>query len=112
VIILHANVLIGFLDVTDPRHDASLDLLERHFVDGFGRNVLTVAEALVHPTRVGRQDAAAASLATIGVQVVTELHFAGLSDCREHRHSSRYQRAIDCRQLRHSSTLAFAQGGE
>ena len=70
VIILDANVLIGFLDATDPHHDASLDLLERHFVDGFGSNVLTVAEALVHPTRVGRQDAAAASLAKIGVQVI------------------------------------------
>ncbi len=70
MIILDANVLIGFLDADDPHHLASLDLLERHFVEGFGSNVLTVAEALVHPTRVGRQDAAAASLAQIGVQVI------------------------------------------
>jgi predicted nucleic acid-binding protein len=70
VIILDANVLIGFLDATDPHHDGSLDLLERHFVDGFGSNVLTVAEALVHPTRVERQDAAMASLVRIGVQVI------------------------------------------
>ena len=70
MIVLDANVLIGFLDATDPHHDASLALLERHFVDGFASNVLTVAEALVHPTRVERQDAAMASLTRIGVQVI------------------------------------------
>jgi len=68
VIVLDANVVIGFLDANDPHHEASLDLLERHFVDGFGCNVLTVAEALVHPSRVDRQDAALASLTRIGVQ--------------------------------------------
>ena len=70
MIVLDANVLIGFLDGTDPHHDASLDLLERHFVDGFGSNVLTVAEALVHPTRVNLQDAAMASLVRVGVQTI------------------------------------------
>jgi predicted nucleic acid-binding protein len=70
VIVLDANVVIGFLDANDPHHAASLDLLERHFVDGFGCNVLTVAEALVHPTRADRQDAALASLNRIGVQVI------------------------------------------
>jgi predicted nucleic acid-binding protein len=70
VIILDANVLIGFLDATDPHHAASVDLLERHFVDGFASSVLTVAEALVHPTRAERQDAALASLLRVGVQVV------------------------------------------
>jgi len=68
VIVLDANVVIGFLDANDPHHEASLDLLERHFVDGFGCSVLTVAEALVHPSRVDRQDAALASLTRIGVQ--------------------------------------------
>jgi len=70
VIVLDANVVIGFLDANDPHHAASLDLLERHFVDGFGCSVLTVAEALVHPTRVDRQDAALASLTRIGVQMI------------------------------------------
>ena len=71
MIILDANVLIGFLDATDPHHAASVNLLERRFVDGFGSSVLTVAEALVHPTRVGRQDAAMAALLRIGGQVIT-----------------------------------------
>ena len=70
MIVLDANVVIGFLDANDPHHAASLDLLERHFVDGFGCNVLTVAEALVHPTRVDRQDAALASLTRIGVELI------------------------------------------
>ena len=70
MIVLDANVVIGFLDANDPHHEASLDLLERHFVDGFGCSVLTVAEALVHPTRVDRQDAALASLTRIGVQMI------------------------------------------
>ena len=70
MIVLDANVVIGFLDADDPHHEASIDLLERHFVDGFGCSVLTVAEALVHPTRVDRQDAALASLTRIGVQMI------------------------------------------
>ena len=70
VIVLDANVLIGFLDSTDSHHAAAMDLLERRFADGFGANVLTVAEALVHPTRIERHDAAMASLARIGVQVL------------------------------------------
>jgi predicted nucleic acid-binding protein len=70
MIVLDANVLIGFLDATDSNHAATLDLLERRFADGYGASVLTVAEALVHPTRVNRQDAAMASLVRIGVQVI------------------------------------------
>jgi len=70
VIVLDANVVIAFLDANDPHHAASLELLERHFVDGFGCNVLTLAEALVHPSRVDRQDAALASLTRIGVETI------------------------------------------
>jgi predicted nucleic acid-binding protein len=70
VIVLDANVLIGFLDTTDAHHASCVDLLERRFVDGFGASVLTVAEALVHPTRIERQDAAMASLVSIGVQLI------------------------------------------
>lgn len=70
MIVLDANVVIGFLDANDPHHEASLDLLERHFVEGFGCSVLTVAEALVHPTRADRQDAALASLTRIGVHLI------------------------------------------
>jgi predicted nucleic acid-binding protein len=70
VIVLDANVLIGFLDATDPHHHAALDLLERHFADGFAASVLTVAEAVVHRTRVDKQDAATTALTKIGLQVL------------------------------------------
>jgi predicted nucleic acid-binding protein len=70
VIILDANVLIGFLDDSDPHHEVTIELLDRHYVEGFGSSVLTVAEALVHPTRAGRHDAALSSLLSIGVRVV------------------------------------------
>lgn len=70
MIVLDANVLIGFLDASDPHHSESVDLLERRYLDGFAANVLTVAEALVHPTRTNRQDAALSALLRIGVQVI------------------------------------------
>lgn len=70
VIVLDANVLIAFLDSSDPSHAVSTELLERRFVDGFASSVLTVAEALVHPTRVDRQDAAMTALLSIGVRVI------------------------------------------
>lgn len=70
MIVLDANVIIGFLDSSDPHHAASTELLERRFVDGFASSVLTVAEALVHPTRVDRQDAALTALLSIGVRVI------------------------------------------
>lgn len=57
VIVLNANVLIGFPDSSDPHRAASIELLGRRFVDRFASSVLTFAEALVHPTRVDRQDA-------------------------------------------------------
>lgn len=70
MIVLDANVVIAFLDANDPHQAASLELLERHFVDGFGCSVLTLAEALVHPSRADRQDAALASLTRIGVEMI------------------------------------------
>jgi predicted nucleic acid-binding protein len=70
VIVLDANVLIGFLDANDPHHEAASDLIERRFADGFAASVLTMAEVLVHPTRAGLHDVAAASLARIGVRVI------------------------------------------
>lgn len=70
MIVLDANVLIGFLDANDPHHAASVALLERRFADGFATSVLTVAEALVHPTKADRQDAALSALTRIGVRIL------------------------------------------
>jgi predicted nucleic acid-binding protein len=76
VIILDANVLIAYLDDTDQHHDATIELLVHRFADGFGCNVLTMAEALVHPSRMERQDAAMSSLERIGIKVIA----SGVSD--------------------------------
>lgn len=70
MIVLDANVLIAFLDVDDVHHDDAVSLFEHRFLDGFSASVLTVAECLVHPVRAGRQDAALASLSTIGIKVL------------------------------------------
>lgn len=70
MIVLDANVLIGFLDANDPHHRASAELLERHFAGGFASSVLTVAEALVHPTRMDRQDAAMTALLSVGLRIL------------------------------------------
>ena len=70
MIVLDAHVLIGFLDPTDPHHGFTRALRERHVAGGYASNVLSIAEALVHPTRAGIQDAAQASLETIIVQII------------------------------------------
>lgn len=70
MIVLDANVLIAFLDASDAHHDDAISLFEHRFLDGFSASALSVAEALVHPVRAGRQDSAAASLAVIGVEVL------------------------------------------
>ena len=71
MIVLDANVLIAFLDASDAHHEDALGLFEHRFLDGFSASALTVAEALVHPVRAGRQDAALASLSAMGVQVLS-----------------------------------------
>lgn len=70
MILLDANVLIGFLDQSDDHHERALELLEEHDWDEFATSVLTVAEVLVHPTKAGTQDAAMAALHRIGVQLL------------------------------------------
>lgn len=70
MIVVDANVLIAFLDASDHHHDDAISLFEHHFLEGFSASVLTIAEALVHPVRNGRHDAALASLAAIAVDAV------------------------------------------
>lgn len=71
MIVCDVNVLIALLNAHDAHHEDALSLFENLFLDGFCATVLTVAEALVHPTRDGMQDAALASLSTIGIQIVS-----------------------------------------
>ncbi|BDZ52182.1 hypothetical protein GCM10025867_44230 [Frondihabitans sucicola] len=70
MIVLDANVLIAYLDQRDDSHRSALDLLESQVAEELRASVLTVAEALVHPTRHGRDGASLDSLSAIGVEVV------------------------------------------
>lgn len=70
MIILDANVLIAYLDADDAHHSRAVDLLEQHASEGFGASVLTVAEALVYPTRHGHEERVASVLNEIGLRVL------------------------------------------
>jgi predicted nucleic acid-binding protein len=70
VIVLDANVVIAFLDDRDAHHRFAVDLLESNSFDEFACPVLTLAEALVHPTAAGVQDAALAAVTRIGVKIL------------------------------------------
>lgn len=70
MIVLDANVVIAYLDDRDAHHQHVIDLLESNAFDEFACSVLTVAEALVHPTRAEVQDAAVASMQRIGIRVL------------------------------------------
>lgn len=70
MIVLDANVVIAYLDDRDVHHEHVVDLLESNAFDEFACSVLTVAEALVHPTRSEVQDAAVASLQRIGIRIL------------------------------------------
>ncbi|MEY2847601.1 MAG: hypothetical protein RI885_266 [Actinomycetota bacterium] len=70
MIVLDANVLIGLLDRSDPRHSASLGILDDFVTEGYGASAVTVAEALVHPVRAGIGERAADALSSIGLSIL------------------------------------------
>lgn len=57
MIVFDASVLIAYLDGGDDLHDAAETLLATAIDDDFGANSLTLAEVLVVPARVGREEA-------------------------------------------------------
>jgi len=65
--VVDASVLIAFLDHTDKHHAAAIELLAK--VERFVVHPLTLAEALVHPVRVGVEDDVLARLSAIGMTV-------------------------------------------
>lgn len=68
VIVLDANALIAYLAADDAHHAAVVDFLALHVAEGYGASVLTIAEALVHPTRHGVTAAAAASFERLALR--------------------------------------------
>jgi predicted nucleic acid-binding protein len=67
VIVLDASVLIGFIFDQDAHHEAAVALLRDAADDSFGVSPVTLAEALVAPTRLGRVEAAERMLLEIGI---------------------------------------------
>ena len=95
MIILDANVLIGFLDEQDSQHQASKNLLEEHFLEGFGVSALSVAEALVYPAKSGREDHAYSSLRRLGIKSIGVEPEDGIDIARlRSRHSIRMPDAV------------------
>ena len=67
MIVLDASVLIGFIFDQDAHHAAAVALLRDEAGNAFGVSPVTLAEALVAPTRLGRVAAAKRMLLEIGV---------------------------------------------
>jgi len=70
VIVLDASVLIGFIFDQDAHHAAAVALLRDEAGNAFGVSPVTLAEALVAPTRLGRVAAAERMLLEIGVNEI------------------------------------------
>ncbi len=67
MIVLDASVLIGFIFDQDAHHAAAVALMRDEAGNAFGVSPVTLAEALVAPTRLGRVAAAKRMLLEIGV---------------------------------------------
>jgi predicted nucleic acid-binding protein len=74
LIALDASVLIAVLDPADAHHVAGRAALEAHADDDLRVPAHTLAEALVHPARVGKERAARRLIAAleIGIDPVDE----------------------------------------
>ena len=70
MILLDANVLIGYVEPSDVHHGAATDLLLAHADEQFGASVLTLAEFLVGPARQGVLSAGLAAIEDIAVAAV------------------------------------------
>ena len=70
MIVLDASVLIGYLDANDAHHDRAVALLSREIDEDFGVNLLTLAEVLVAPTRLGKRDTVLGIVDGLGVETL------------------------------------------
>lgn len=71
LIVLDASVLIAHLDGSDAHHEAAVSLLSSTGSQWLGASVITLAEVMVAPARVGRLDEAHEAIQRLGVREVT-----------------------------------------
>lgn len=69
MIVLDANVLIAFLDPSNALHERAVDVFVDNADDSLRVSALTLAEALVYPTRHSRQVEALERISELGVRV-------------------------------------------
>lgn len=67
--VLDASVLIALLDPDDPHHAASRAALEAHVDDDLRIPAHTLAEALVHPARTGKEREARRLIGSLEIAV-------------------------------------------
>jgi predicted nucleic acid-binding protein len=70
VIVLDASVLIAQFEGNDVHHGRAVKLLSDAAGDEFAASPLTLAEALVQPTRQGRADDARAGIHRLAVRTI------------------------------------------
>lgn len=69
LIVLDASLLIALLDPADPHHQAARTALESHVDDDLRIPAHTLAEALVHPVRAGKEREARRLIAGLEIAV-------------------------------------------
>jgi predicted nucleic acid-binding protein len=69
LIALDASVLIALLDPCDAHHQAAQTALEAHFEDDLRIPAHTLAEALVHPMRAGKDREARRLIAALEIAI-------------------------------------------
>jgi predicted nucleic acid-binding protein len=67
--VLDASVLIALLDPADPHHQAARTALDAHADDDLRIPAHTLAEALVHPVRAGKEREARHLIASLEIAV-------------------------------------------
>jgi predicted nucleic acid-binding protein len=67
--VLDANVLIALLDPANPHHRSARAALAAHADDGLRIPAHTLAEALVHPIRAGKEREARRLIASLEITV-------------------------------------------
>lgn len=70
MIVLDASVLIAHLDADDAHHDRARTLLGDIAGEGLAANLLTLAEVLVGPARIGQLDQTNAALRRLQVDTL------------------------------------------
>lgn len=88
MIVLDANVLIAMLDPADLHYAGTAAFMRANVGQSFVTNVLTLAEALVHPTGRGEADVNERRFNEFGLRILTVPYDAAVA-LAEVRHATR-----------------------